>query len=459
MQEKSIAPLVKGLIEVGKAEKLRELIQSLSSSDIVELMESLPEDNVSYIFGFLNNKVAVKVFKVLEPHRQKSLLKSLTHEQQARLLNEIAPDDRTAFLEDLPSKSVNELIKLLSKEERELTLELLGYPKHSVGRLMTPNYIAVGSGWTVKKVLDYIRESGQNSETVNMIYVIDDIGILIDDIPIREFLFASPDKKVSDIMDHQYISLLTTDDEELAVKMFRNSNRFALPITDKDNVLLGCITIDDVLRLAEQEETEDIQKIGGMEVLREPYMNIPFLKLMKKRSGWLVVLFLGEMFTATAMGFFENELAKAVVLSLFLPLIISSGGNAGSQASTLIIRAMALGEVTLSDWWHIMRREIGSGLFLGILLGVIGFVRVVIWSNFTSLYGPHWILVALTVGFSLVGVVLWGTLVGSMLPLILRRFGADPAASSAPFVATMVDVTGLIIYFTVAFMVMRGTLL
>ncbi|HEV7230230.1 MAG TPA: magnesium transporter, partial [Bacteroidia bacterium] len=305
----------------------------------------------------------------------------------------------------------------------------------------------------------YLRVHGKDKETINVVYVVDDHGVLIDDVRLREFLFVDPDKKVSDIMDGRFTFLNVTDDEEKAIEIFRKNNRVALPVIDSSNILLGIVTIDDVLRLAQREETEDMQKIGAVEVLDEPYMQIPFLKLMKKRSGWLVILFLGEMLTATAMGYFEDEIAKAVVLALFVPLIISSGGNSGSQASTLIIRAMALGEVTLRDWWQVMRREISSGLFLGTLLGIIGFIRVAVWSQFTSMYGPHWLLVAFVVGFSLIGVVLWGTLSGSMLPLILKKCGADPAVSSAPFVATLVDVTGLVIYFTVALLLLHGTIL
>jgi len=281
----------------------------------------------------------------------------------------------------------------------------------------------------------------------------------LDDIRIREFLLVATDNKVQDIMDNKFNSLKVTDDEETAIQEFRKNNRVALPVIDDAGIMIGIVTIDDVLRLAVEEETENIQKIGGVEALDEPYMKIPFLKLMKKRSGWLIVLFLGEMLTATAMGFFEGEIAKAVVLALFVPLIISSGGNSGSQASSLIIRAMALGEVTFRDWWKVMRREFLSGLFLGSVLGIIGFTRVTIWTLFSNIYGEHWLLVAFVVGFSLVGVVLWGTLSGSMLPLILKKLGADPAVSSAPFVATLVDVTGLVIYFSIAFLIMHGTLL
>jgi magnesium transporter len=237
------------------------------------------------------------------------------------------------------------------------------------------------------------------------------------------------------------------------------NNRTALPVTDSENILLGIVTVDDILWIANEEYTEDIQKIGGTEALDEPYLDINLFRLVKKRVGWLVILFLGEMLTATAMGFFEHAIEKAVVLALFIPLIISSGGNSGSQASTLIIQAMALGEVTIADWWRVMRREIMSGLMLGITLGIIGFFRIAVFSMFSTMYGPHWILVGFTIGFSLVGVVLWGSLAGSMLPLLLKKVGADPATSSAPFVATLVDVTGLIIYFTVAVMFMKGVLL
>ncbi len=450
------------VLDLLRAEDLRELkkaLHSWHSPEVAELVERLPGEQRALIFGSLPSSLIMNTFKVLDHETQKDLIRDLDHSTAAKILNEIQPDDRTEFLSELPGKTVKELLKLLSEEERKVTLSLLGYPEHSLGRLMTPDYVAVKEDWTVKHVLDYVRTNGQDSETINVIYVVDEKGVLIDDIRIREFLFVSPDKKVSDLMDHNFISMQATDEEEVAINVFRKNNRVALPVTDTNGILLGIVTIDDVLRLAEKEETEDIQKIGAVEVLDEPYMSIPFFKLMKKRSGWLVILFVGEMLTATAMGYFEDEIAKAVVLALFVPLIISSGGNSGSQASTLIIRAMALGEVTLKDWWRIMRREIFSGLFLGSLLGAIGFARIAAWSMFSTIYGPHWFLVALVVSVSLIGVVLWGTLSGSMLPLILKKAGADPAVSSAPFVATLVDVTGLVIYFTIAMIIMRGVML
>jgi magnesium transporter len=271
---------------------------------------------------------------------------------------------------------------------------------------------------------------------------------------------ATPDKLISEIVDGRVVSLKANDDQEHASKVFKMNNRVALPVVDDNDILLGIVTIDDMLWVANEEFSEDMQKIGGTEALNEPYLDIPLLRLFRKRIGWLVVLFLGEMLTATAMGYFEDEIAKAVVLALFVPLIISSGGNSGSQASTLIIQAMAVGEITLSDWWRVLRRELTSGLLLGSVLGLIGFIRVAVWHSIApNLYGAHWMQIASTVGFSLVGVVLWGTLSGSMLPIALKKLGADPAVSSAPFVATLVDVTGLVIYFSVALLFLKGILL
>lgn len=432
---------------------------SPSPLDLADLIVSQSDEERIFFFNSLPDKVAVKTFEYLPFPIQKDILSHLSTDKTAYLLNQLSPDDRTAFLEELPDSVVNQLIKLLSPEERGLTLRLLGYPEDSVGRLMTPDFIAIRQEWSVRQVLDYVREHGHDSETINVIYVVDDKGVLLDDLRIREFLFAPLDAKVSSLMDQKYVALSAYDNEEKAVQIFRKYDRVALPVIDKQGILIGIVTFDDILELVKQEDTEDIQKIGGMEALDEPYMMTPFFRLMRKRVGWLVILFLGEMFTATAMGYFADEISKAVVLALFLPLIISSGGNSGSQASTLIIRAMALGEVRLRDWWRVMRREIFSGLFLGSVLGSIGFIRVVSWSMFTNLYGPHWILIALTVFFALIGVVMWGTLMGSMLPFLLRRLGLDPATSSAPFVATLVDVTGVVIYFTIALFILQGTLL
>jgi magnesium transporter len=305
----------------------------------------------------------------------------------------------------------------------------------------------------------------KNTETIYVIYVINKQGELLDDIRIREFILADPNKKVGELMDERFIALNVNDDQEIANQAFKMNNRVALPVVDDQNILVGIVTIDDVLWVTNEEFSEDIQKIGGAEALDQPYLETPFLSLIKKRVGWLIILFLSEMLTATAMAYYNDELAKVLILTNFIPLIMSSGGNSGSQASTLIIQAMALGEVTIADWWRVMRRELFSGLLLGIILGTIGFLRIITWhilmhqGVFNDIYGIHWFLIALTVSFSLVGVVLWGSLSGSMLPILLKRLGADPASSSAPFVATLVDVTGLIIYFNVALFFMKGTIL
>ena len=437
--------------------KIREWLNNQNISEVAELIYEFP-DYESQIIGNLSIHRASSTFKILDVPTQKRIIQELPAFTTAELLNDLSADDRTSFLEELPSEVVKELIKTLDPEERKVTLSLLGYPEGSVGRLMTPDYIAVQKDWTVREVLDHIREVGRNSETIDVIYVVDDKGFFIDDIRIREIILANPEKKIEDVIDNRYIALHVNDAQETASEAFKMNNRVALPVLDDKNVLLGIVTIDDVLWIAQEELSEDIQKIGGTEALDEPYLEMPILKLFKKRVVWLVVLFLSEMLTATAMAAFEDEIARYVVLALFVPLIISSGGNSGSQASTLIIQAMALGELTVTDWWRVMRRELQSGILLGAVLGIIGFTRIILWNMIFHTYGPHGVLIATTVGVALIGVVLWGTIAGSMLPIVLKRVGADPATSSAPFVATLVDVTGLVIYFSVAILIMQNIL-
>lgn len=438
---------------------VRERTKNWPAGDLADLMEPLSAEKEAVIFRLLPRQQAAMVFSYLSSERQEELLKAMAHEEVAGMLNAMSDDDRTDFLEELPAKVTQRLLNLLSQQERSIASKLLGYAEDSVGRLMSPHFVRVRSHWTVDYALDHIRRYGVDSETMSMVYVIDQEGKLIDDLRIRQILLAPPEAHISDLMDLHFASLRATDNAETAVQVFRDTDLIALPVTDTENVLIGIVTIDDILDVAEEEATEDIQKMGGSEALDEPYMEIGLPSMVRKRATWLVILFLSEMLTATAMGSFENEIAKAVVLSIFVPLVISSGGNSGSQASTLIIRAMALGEVRLIDWWRVMRREILSGLSLGTILGAIGFVRISAWALIFKSYGEHWFLLALTVGVSLVGIVLWGTLSGSMLPFLLRRLGLDPATSSAPFVATLVDVSGLVIYFSVASFILRGTLL
>lgn len=446
---------------IGTEDKLqiREFLDNQNISDVAGLVYEYPEFESQIIAGMSVNR-ASSVFKILDHSNQKKIIHELPANTTAALLNELPADDRTDFLEELPSNAVRELIKLLDPDERKITLSLLGYPENSIGRMMTPDYVYVYPENTIEEVFSTIRKFGKDSETINVIYVINNKGELLDDIRIRDFILNSPDKLVSDLMDERFISLHPEDDQETAAEVFKMNNRVALPVVSRSNKLLGIITIDDILWVASEEFSEDMQKIGGTAALNEPYLEMPIFRLFKKRVVWLVILFLGELLTATAMAYFEDEIKKAVVLALFVPLIISSGGNSGSQASTLIIQAMAVGEITVRDWWRVMRREIISGLLLGTVLGIIGFLRIFAWHSFApELYGANWIAIGITVGITLVGVVLWGTLAGSMLPLILKRCGADPAVSSAPFVATLVDVTGLVIYFSVAYMLLSGTLL
>src|SRR5216110_550328 len=395
------------MIEARDFAALREVFREWAPADLAEVIVDLPEDEQVIIFRVLPHDLAADVFEYLDFDAQQTLLRAMAHEQVVAILNEMAPDDRTALLEELPSAAARQLIRSLTPEERRVATALLGYPEDSVGRLMTPDFIAVREDWTVQQVLDYIREHGQDSETLNVIYVVDDRGKLIDDVRMREFLLRPLTAKVSQIRDETFVALNVNDSQQDALNVFRRYDRVALPILDSSGVLVGIVTSDDMLDVAEKEATEDIQKFGGMEALDEPYMRIPLWRMVRKRAGWLVILFLGEMLTATAMANYQDEIAKAVVLALFLPLIISSGGNSGSQASTLIIRAMALGEVTLRDWWRVMRREFLAGLTLGGILGAIGFIRIALWAQFSNVYGPHWFLVALTVAISLVGVVLW----------------------------------------------------
>jgi magnesium transporter len=450
---------VEAILESGDGKQLHEFLDHQNISDVADLIDEMPEYD-SRIIGAMSVHRAASVFKILDLNAQKDIIKTLPPTKTAGLLNELPPDDRTDFLEELPSNAVRELIKLLDNEERKITLSLLGYPENSVGRLMTPDYVYVYENNTVQQVLDTVRRVGKNSETIDVIYVINEKGELLDDIRIREFILASPEMKVRELMDDRVISLNAYQDQEEAAEVFKMNNRVALPVVSNSNKLLGIVTIDDILWVASEEFSEDMQKIGGTQALEEPYLETPLFSLFRKRVGWLVVLFLGELLTASAMKYFEAEIGRALVLVLFIPLIISSGGNSGSQASTLIIQAMAVGEITIKDWWRVLRREILSGLLLGSVLGLIGFLRIFVWHSISpQLYGIHWIPIGITVGVTLLGVVLWGTLCGSMLPMLLKKLGADPAVSSAPFVATLVDVTGLIIYFTVALIILTGTLL
>lgn len=450
---------IQELLEKENDKALKQYLDQLNISDVEELIDELPQHAAKFIETLSLNR-AVNVFRILDFPTQERIIKKLSGNKLNQIIKDLPPDDRTALFSELKGDVVKKMITLLPPEERKESLALLGYKEDSIGRLMTPDYIAVKPEWSITRVLAHIRRYGKNSETIDVVYVINKDGVLLDDIRIREVLLADPEAIIGELTDKRFIALKANDPQEDAINIFRMNNRVALPVVDENNILLGIVTVDDILWIANEEYTEDMHKIGGTEALDEPYLDIPIFKLVKKRAGWLIVLFLGEMLTATAMQHFEIELEKAVVLSLFIPLIMSSGGNSGSQASTLIIQAMALGEVTIAEWWKVMRRELVSGALLGIILGTIGFVRIVTWQELHLYnYGPHWFLIATTIFFTLVGIVLWGSLIGSMMPIILKKLRLDPATSSAPFVATMVDVTGIVIYFSVAVLILKGVLL
>lgn len=399
-------------------------------------------------------------FLSMRPEEQRDYLKNLPGVQQRSWLRLLPPDDAADLIQVLPQEDREHYLALIDDATRLEILALMAYAEDKAGGLMNSRYARLRPEMSVDEAVHYLRIQAKTEvETIYYAYVLDHEQHLLGVLSFRELLLAPPQKLVKDIMRTQIVTVPEEADQEAVGRLFSNRDLLAIPVVDQERHMKGIVTFDDIVHVVQAEATEDIQKLGGISALEGPYLKTAFFEMVKKRAGWLTILFLGEMFTATAMAFFEKEIEKAVVLALFIPLIISSGGNSGSQATTLIIRAMALGEVKLKDWWRVLGREIQCGFMLGSILGSIGLVRILLWSTQSHIYGTHYWLVGLTVGFSLVGVVLWGAVMGSMLPFILRRIGFDPAASSAPFVATMVDVTGLVIYFSIASLVLSGTLL
>ena len=429
-------------------------------AEVAKLISSLPPDIALKSYISLEAKFQVQIFSYLNYSFQKYIIDRISKEKASKILNELPSDDRLEFYSTLKGVELSSRLDLLSDKKKNETFDFLGYPKDSIAREVDTNFADIKIGMTIAEANEHLRNNHADTEAANYIYVTDNEGKLIDDIPIRRLVLNNPSQKIESILDGYFVSLNINDIKETAIHKFKEYDRSVLPVLNNENVLIGVITVDDMLDVIEQQDTEDIQRFGGLEALDYPYVNTSFFSLIKKRAGWLIILFLSEMLTATAMGYFDAEISKAVVLALFVPLIISSGGNSGSQAATLIIRAMAIKELALKDWWFVMRREIFSGLMLGFMLGAIGFIRIALWQNFHWFnYGEHWVLLALTIFFSLIGIVMWGTLSGSMVPMVLKRCGFDPAASSAPFVATLVDVTGLVIYFSIAAIILKGTLL
>lgn len=460
MSEQELKPEIQELLEGRRWHDVREAVVDMPAPEAADLLLNLDKGSRVLLFRLLPRQLAAEAFAYLESSARDALLVELTDEETRTLLHNLPPDDRTEVLSELPGTVTRRLMNLLSPEDLREATQLLGYPEDSVGRLMTPKYVALRPEWTVAQCVEHIRKFGPDSETIDVLYVTKAGGALIGSIDLRKLIISEPDVRVEEIMDEDLPCIQADQEREAAVRIVGHYGLRVLPVTSSEGILLGIVTVDDVLDVAEQEATEDIQKMGGMEVLDAPYLNVGLAEMARKRGGWLSALFLGEMLTATAMSHFESEIATAVVLALFVPLIISSGGNSGSQAASLIIRSLALEEVRLRDWWRVFRREVLLGVVLGAALGSIGFFRVLAWQKMgITDYGPHYLLVGLTIWASLIGVVSFGTIAGSMLPFLMRRIGFDPAASSAPFVATLVDVTGLVIYFSIAHVVLRGTLL
>jgi magnesium transporter len=425
-----------------------------------EVWATLPTDKRIDEFHALSREDAEEFFLSLNSVDHYELIKDLNNLQRRSWIRLLAPDDAADLVQEFPHEERALVLALLDIGTMREVVALMAYSEDDAGGLMNPRFLRLRPDVSVEVAIRYIRAQAKAKiETIHYVYVLDHEQKLLGALSFRDLLLAPTEKLVSEIMRTELITLPEDMDQEEVARQFSQSALSALPVVDSEQHMKGIITVDDINEVVEEEATEDIHKLGGSEALDEPYLQVSLPEMIRKRAGWLVVLFLGEMLTATAMGYFQEEIERAVVLAMFIPLIISSGGNSGSQATSLMIRAFALKEVRSADWWRVMMREIAVGLSLGLILGGIGMLRVLFWPKRLMLYGEHYKIVAITVASSLVGVVLWGSLCGSMLPFILRKFKFDPATSSAPFVATLVDVTGLIIYFTVASLIMHGTLL
>ncbi len=436
--------------EQGQELSLAEMLASWPLLDLEERLEG---------FRILPRDEAEDLFLALPTHDQTELLLALPSNERRSWMRLLPPDDAADLIQEAPEEDRAGLLALLDEPTRKEVSGLLTYAEDQAGGLMNPRYARLRPEMTLDEAISYLRRYAREHGGTYYAYVLDGQQHLLGTVSFRDLFAASADQKVADIMRTDLVTVTEEQDQESVSRVFSAHHFLALPVVDGEGRMKGVVTIDDIVDVVQEEATEDIQKLGGMEALDAPYLDTSFLRMTRKRGGWLAALFLGEMLTATAMSYFEDEIARAVVLALFVPLIISSGGNSGSQASTLVIRAMALGEVRLRDWWRVVRREFASGLALGTILATIGLMRILVWQRLFSLYGPHYMLVALTVASSLLGVVTFGTLTGSLLPFLLRRLNFDPASASAPFVATLVDVTGLVIYFSVASFLLRGTLL
>ncbi len=453
---------VRALVKEGTDEELRFFLASLTSPETADLLEQLDDEGRERLFPLLDTaRQAVVLSKVETEPALDTLIATVPDEKLADIVEQVASDDAADLMEAIPEERRDRVLEEVEPSDRAAIEELQQYAPETAGGIMQKELLKVRADQTVAQAIDQIRKDWEPKiGEVYDIYVVDAQQRLLGRIRNRHLLIHPPDRYIGDFMLKGVRTVPVTMDQEKIAEIVQDYDLPSVAVVDEHERLVGRIMVDDIVDVMEQEATEDIQKIGGMEALGEGYLQIRLSRMVKKRAGWLMILFLGETLTASAMSLFEADLEKAAILALFLPLIISSGGNAGSQATTLVIRAMALGELRLSDWWRVVRREVIAGLVLGLILGAIGVARIVAWHHmFPPMYGEHYVLVAVTVGLSLVGCVLFGSLAGCSLPFVLRRFGLDPASASAPFVATLVDVTGLVIYFSAAVAVLRGTLL
>jgi magnesium transporter len=432
----------------------------LTGSELREAWPVLSTEERLEGLGLLTHAETEALFMGMHAHDQADLLLAAPLPTRRSLMRFLPPDDAADVVQEVSTEDRHGLLALLDEPTRKEVVALLAYAEDDAGGLMSPRYARLRPEMSVDEAISYLRrQTRQHVESVYYLYVLDAEQHLLGVVSFRDLFSAQPDKRVRDVMHTDVVTVPEDMDQEAVSKLFAEHNFLAMPVVDAERRVKGIVTVDDIVDVVQEEATEDIQKLGGMEALDAPYLSIGFGAMLRKRGGWLSVLFLSEMLTASAMAVFEKEIARAVVLALFVPLIISSGGNSGSQASTLVVRALALGELTLRDWWRVIRREFMAGLSLGLILATLGFCRIMAWQAVFHLYGEHYFLIASTVAFSLIGVVMFGTMAGSMLPLLLRRLGFDPASASAPFVATLVDVTGIVIYFSVASVILSGTLL
>ncbi len=439
---------------------IKESLDDVPPVDVAELLEDLEPEVAVVVFRLLKKSKAADVFTYLSSGKGVELLEVFSRQQLSDVMNNLEPDERVALMEELPGHLTQRVLSSMDSENIAQVRRLLGYPPESVGRLMTTNYVKVRKDWSIDESFNHIRKFGRIAETVNVIYVVNEQEKLIDDLRLNQLIVAAPDLLIEDIMDNSFEALSAFDDQEEAVRMLSKYDRVALPVVDSDGVLVGIVTVDDVLDVAEEETTEDMQLMAGMSALDKYYSQTDIAEMVRKRVGWLILLFLGQMFTVTAMAGFEDTLAAAAVLALFIPMIISSGGNSGAQAATLIIRAISTDDLKLTDWFSVLKRELLSGLLLGSILGIMGTVVISTWMVLRGEVFSYAIFMqALTVGSSLIGVVMFGNFSGSMLPFIMSKLGFDPAVTSAPFVATLVDVTGIIIYFSIAVFLLTGVVL